>query len=102
MKKKLAALALSSTLLVGVVTGCAASKSEDKEKSTTKQEKTLAEKRGVTVWAKRGNNEVHYEAKDIKDYYRGGKSGVLVLTLKSGKEITVTDYHLEEEHPNAD
>ncbi|AHZ10700.1 hypothetical protein [Bacillus phage Megatron] len=100
MKKGLAALALTSTLLVGAITGCAASKSEDKPKEKT--EKTAAEKRGVDIWAMKGTTEVHYEGKDIKDYYRSNKSGTLVITFKNGKEVVVTNYHLEEEHPNAE
>ncbi|ANM46050.1 hypothetical protein BELINDA_124 [Bacillus phage Belinda] len=100
MKKKLAALALTSTLVVGAITGCAASKSEDKPKDKT--EKTAAEKRGVTIWAQRGTGEIRYEGKEIKDYYRSNKSGALVITFKNGKEVVVTNYHLEEEHPNAE
>ncbi|ANH50555.1 hypothetical protein SALINJAH_119 [Bacillus phage SalinJah] len=99
MKKKLAAFALTSTLLVGVVTGCAASKSEDK-KEETKKEKSLPERRGVQIWAMKGKSEEYYEGKDIKEYYRSNKSGVLVITFKNGHEVQVTNYHLEEAHPN--
>ncbi|AMW63340.1 hypothetical protein BI004_gp120 [Bacillus phage NotTheCreek] len=99
MKKKLAALALSSTLLVGLMAGCASNNQENKK---AKSNKTPAELRGVTIWAKQGSSEVVYEAKDIKDYYRANKSGVLVITFKDGSEVTVTEYHMKEEHPNAD
>ncbi|QQO38779.1 hypothetical protein BCPG1_047 [Bacillus phage BCPG1] len=99
MKKRLAAFALTSTLLVGVVTGCAASKTEETKKES-KQEKSLPERRGVKIWAQRGSSEVHYDAKEIKEYYRANKSGALIITFKDGREVTVTNYHMEEAHPN--
>ncbi|UGO46370.1 hypothetical protein ABINADI_53 [Bacillus phage vB_BanH_Abinadi] len=100
MKKKLAALALTSTLLVGTITGCAAGKKEEEPKQESKKEKSLPERRGVKIWAMKGKTEEYYEAKDIKEYYRSNKSGVLVITFKNGHEVQVTNYHLEEDHPN--
>jgi len=99
MKKRLAAFALTSTLLVGVVTGCAASKTEE-TKTESKKEKSLPERRGVEIWAQKGTGEIRYDGKEIKEYYRASKDGTLVINFKDGRRVEVSNYHMEEAHPN--
>ncbi len=100
MKKRLTSIAIASTLVVGVITGCAASKSEDKKKEQNQETTTIAERRGISVWAQRGTTDVLYEGKDIKDYYFSTDNGRLSLTLKDGSQVVVTNYHFKEERPN--
>ncbi|ADH03193.1 gp47 [Bacillus phage W.Ph.] len=100
MKKRLASMAIASTLLIGAVTGCAASKAEDKKEEQKQETTTIAERRGISVWAQRGTTDVLYEGKDIKDYYFSKESGRLTLTLNNGSQVVITNYHFKEEHPN--